>query len=376
GSGGGSSIRFFGRGDRNDLDDSNDDSGAKSSDKTSVVDVSDTTATPVTKSKPELKTPKDVSSVYSTDSNNAGDKAAIKTTDTDDAADKDTIKLSSKLVNLNVRVSDQKGHIISGLKKEDFTVYEEGVSQSIVHFEPNTAPVKLLLLLDLSGSTQKKIKLMKKSAMKFVDSLNPNDQIAVATFTRQFTVVSDFTADHKSAKDRIDHLKNHGAGTAYYDAMWKALNMFRNSTDSRKAIVVLTDGVDNSLSSPEHNPTKHRFDQVLSRMSEDDITIYPIYLDTEAEVVGHRGGDSHEDYATARKQLTEVSEETGGVLFKAARAEDLNGVYQQVAAELHTLYTIAYAPNMSAEKGQWRKVIVKLNQPGTVARTRRGYISK
>jgi len=86
--------------------------------------------------------------------------------------------------------------------------------------------------------------------------------------------------------------------------------------------------------------------------------------------------DSHEDYATAIQQLQEIAEQTGGMMFKAARVEDLDGVYQKVAAELHTLYTVAYAPNTTADKGQWHKITVKLERTGTVARTRKGYFSR
>jgi len=361
---------------RGNSDDEDDSSDKTDKDKSATLDdiITGSANTPV-KSKPVLNDPRN-STAETGDAKSEGDKSTNKDNVDDPVADKDAIKLSTRLVNLNVKVLDQQGRVLSGLKQEDFKVFEEDISQEIVHFEPNTAPVKLVLLLDFSGSTEKKVKLMKKTAKKFVDSLNPGDQIALATFTTWFTLGCDFTTDHKLLKDRIDNLKIRGFGTAYYDAMWKTLNMFRQAGDSRQAIVVLTDGVDNSIGNPRRMPAGHPFPDLLSRIEEGNTTIYPIYLDTEQEVVGHRGGDSHEDYAVARKQLAEIAEQTGGMMFKASRVEDLDGVYQKVAAELHTLYTVAYAPNTNPDKGQWHRITVKLERPGTVARTRKGYFSR
>jgi VWFA-related protein len=143
--------------------------------------------------------------------------------------------------------------------------------------------------------------------------------------------------------------------------------------DKRKAVVVLTDGVDNSLSSDEYEP-RHPFDELLARVTRDDVTIYPIYFDTEYEVtVKRRGQDSHESYVAARKQLQQVADDTGGTLFKAERAEDLEGVYERVASELHTLYSVAYSPKDKDYDGQWRNVSVKLKTRPGAARTKRGY---
>jgi len=286
------------------------------------------------------------------------------------------IRLEGRLVNLNVKATDRAGRIVPDLKKEDFLVFEDGVQQEVTHFEPITAPVNLVLLLDLSGSTEGKMKVLKKAARKFIDSLSRGDRIAVAAFTRRFYLISSFTTDYELLKDRIDDIENRHSGTAYYDAMWAALDLFDAVKETRKAIVVLTDGVDNSLSDPWRWSTRHNFDELLMRVAEEDVTIYPIYLDTEYEMVVKRGQDNHEAYAKARKQLEAVADETGGMLFRADRIEDLEGVYQRVASELRTLYSLAYSPYNSQNDGRWRKISVKVNRAGVVARTRRGYYAK
>lgn len=288
------------------------------------------------------------------------------------------LKLEARLVNLNVKVTDAGGKTLPALRKEDFIIYEDDVRQDVAYFEPVTAPLNIVLLLDLSGSTEHKIKVMKKAAQKFVDSLKPTDRIAVAGFTRRFFIISNFTTDHKLLKDRIGDIKNRHSGTAYYDAMWATLDLLDEAKATRKSIVVLTDGVDNSLDHPDDSEfdPKHRFDELLARIEEADATIYPIYLDTEYETIGQGGRNGHVAYITARKQLETIAEQTGALMFKAERAEDLEGVYQQVAAELHSLYSMAYTPSMVRTDGKWRKIGIAVNLPGARVRTKKGYYAK
>src|SRR5947209_20012346 len=129
-------------------------------------------------------------------------------------------------------------------------------------------------------------------------------------------------------------MKMRSGDTNHYDAMWSSLNMLRQAHGQRKAIVVMTDGVDNNIDEGSQRGSHHTFAEMLERIQEEDVTVYPIYLDTEAEMVSHNSSSGHEDYAMARKQLAAVAEESGGLLFKAARAEDLEGVYPRVASEL------------------------------------------
>ena len=299
------------------------------------------------------------------------DSAHIRSSD-------EAIKLEARLVNVLVKVTDAGGKTLPLLKKDDFVIFEDNVQQDISYFEPVTAPLHLVLLLDLSGSTEKKMKVLKKAAQKFVDSLKPTDTIAVAGFTRRFFVISNFTTDHKLLKDRIDDIKNRHSGTAYYDAMWSTLDLLEEARATRKAIVVLTDGVDNSLDHPndEDLASKHSFSELLERVEEADATIYPIYLDTEYETIGRGGRSGHDAYVTARKQLEALADQTGAVMFKAERAEDLEGVYQQVAAELHSLYSLAYAPKSLTRDGAWKKIGVSVNLPGARLRAKRGYYAR
>ena len=324
--------------------------------------------------KPDLNNEANSSGLKSMPASNAG---APTRADGIGAAE-DVIKLEARLVNLNVKITDADGKTLPALRKEDFVVLEDDVRQDVSYFEPVTAPLNIVLLLDLSGSTEHKIKVIKKAAQKFVDSLKPADRIAVAAFSKRFFIISNFTTDHKLLKDRIGDIKNRHSGTAYYDAMWATLDLLDEANTTRKAIVVLTDGVDNSLDHPdsaEFDP-RHGFDDLLARSVEADATIYPVYLDTEYETIGAGGRNGHEAYVTARKQLQALAEQTGAMMFKAERAEDLEGVYQQVAAELHSLYSMAYAPKIVRKDGKWRKITIAVDLQGVRVRTKRGYFAR
>lgn len=290
--------------------------------------------------------------------------------------------IDTKLVNLNAKALNAAGKPILTLTKDDFTLYENNVKQTIEHFSPVTAPLNLVLLLDFSGSTEKKKNVIKDAAKKFVDSLGPNDRVAVAAFARRFYLKTSFIADKKELKKIIGDMKIPSSGTRYYDAMWSSLDLFKQSPGARNAIVVLTDGVDNTIMDPDEYDTKHQFEELLGRIAEDDVTIYPMYLDTEYEMVVKRNGgnDKHEHYAIARKQLSQVAERSGGLLFHVAKIEDLNGVYDRVATELKTLYSIAYSSSLddgsAKPKKEWRAIKLDVNQAGAMARTKGGYYTK
>jgi VWFA-related protein len=327
---------------------------------------------------PIIKTSGFVTANEKSDQNSAttGPSETATVTAKPDSAGLDVVKIDSRMVNLNVKVTDSTGKLIPDLRKEDFEVFENNVRQEVVQFEPVTSPVNVVLLLDLSGSTHDRWKMIKKAAKKFIETLNPNTPIAVAAFTRRFLLVSDFTLDKKLLKDRVDDTKNLRSGTAFYDATWSTLDLFKEVKERRKAIVVMTDGVDNSISSDEYE-ARHPFDELLARITQDEVTIYPIYFNTEFEVtVKMHGQDTHESYLIARKQLQTIADETGGTLFRAERAEDLEGVYQRVASELQTLYSVSYNPADKNFDGKWRNVGVTVNRSQVAARTKRGFYAR
>jgi VWFA-related protein len=303
--------------------------------------------------------------------------------------DPDSIHLEARLVNLNVKATDRNGSSLSALKKEDFRISEDGVAQDIFYFEPVSAPINLVLLLDLSGSTRDSRKVMIETAKKFIDSLGPQDRVAIAAFTRKFILASDFTADKKQLKNAVEKMKKIEGGTAFYDGMWSTLELLRRAKDSRKAVVVLTDGVDESLLESDPEPTTHSFDELLARVAEEDATIYPIYLNTDearllAELKDPLTSERRRErverrlkpHKIAHKQIDMLAEESAGTVFVAEGEKDLDNVYQRVAAELRLIYTLAYAPKTTTRDGKFKKIEVSTTREGAVVKTRRGYLAR
>src|SRR5262245_9696613 len=232
---------------------------------------------------PALRNASPFSSQNESASSDSGNKSAAgpkppTLIDPNDPPVADIIKIDSRLVNLNVRVTDSAGKLIPNLSQADFQIFENNIEQQVVRFEPVTSPVSVVLLLDASGSTKEHWKIIKKAAKKFIETLSPNTPIAVAAFTRRFMVICDFSCDRQTLKERIDKTKNLSSGTAFYDATWSTLNLFKEMKEQRKAIVMMTDGVDNSLSDEEYEP-KHPFDELFARIRQDEVNIYPIYID-------------------------------------------------------------------------------------------------
>src|SRR5262249_18012020 len=295
------------------------------------------------------------------------------------AADREegSIVLNSSLVNVNVSVTDRAGKSLSNLKKEEFRVFENGELQNVEFFAPATAPFNLVLLLDLSGSIYDKADVVKSAALHFLDVLGPQDRVAVITFTRTVQVISPLTRDHGLLRLLIKSIQRPEGGTAFYEALWFALTeTLRGTQGQRNAIVVMSDGVDNSLD--RFNPARTRisFDQLAHRLEESDCIVFPVYLDTEYEEVFERGNTSAEVYAIARDQLQRIAELTGGQVFTAKQPRDLSGVYTQVAASLRTVYSIGYYPTHPERDGTYRRVRVQVGRQDAAVRARRGYYAR
>jgi len=287
----------------------------------------------------------------------------------------DAITLEAPLVNVNVSVTDEYGKAVADLRKEDFVIYEDGVQQQITHFAPVTAPFDLALLLDVSGSTESKLGVIRRAAQAFVDMLGPDDRMAVFAFARRVYPIAPFTNDRVLLKQRIQAIRG-GGGTAFYDALWHVLTEVERRPGRRRAIVVMTDGVDNSIRQPWLYPTDHTFEELLARVQESDVLIYPIYLDTEYEVVVRQRRESPMSYAVARRQLLALAEHSAGTLYRADTVEDLEGVYQRIADELRTIYSLAYSPTNATRDGKWRTIRVKVLRPGVRVKARRGYYAR
>jgi VWFA-related protein len=291
----------------------------------------------------------------------------------------ETIRIDSDLVDLKVSVLGFAANAPAPLlEQKDFVVLEDGVPQEIRFFEAADAPFDLVLLLDLSGSNSKNLKMIRNSAKRFVDAARDVDRIALVTFTDQPALYSTFSLDRKKLKKSIDQMDEAIGGTNFWDSFdWvlKDLVGHRDGT-RRNAVVVMTDGIDNALPDVPGPGSKLPFDSLLDNIRNSETIIFPIYLDTEEENV-RRYHVPREAYAQAREQLGQIATMCGTSVYRAAKLKDLDTVYAQVVRDLTTVYSIGYRPTNKSLDGKWRAVEVQLlNRPELFARTKRGYYAK
>src|SRR6478736_5480677 len=158
----------------------------------------------------------------------------------------DVVRTETSLVQLNIGVVDKQGRAITSLTRGDFVVYEDGVKQSIQHFEPVEAPFSLVLMLDMSGSTVNFRQQLKLASQRFLDALAPDDRVAVIQFNKGVKSLTGFTTDRQKTGYAIE-IANGAGETHFYEALKYALKELEKEGQRRKAIVVLTDGLDTNL---------------------------------------------------------------------------------------------------------------------------------
>jgi VWFA-related protein len=292
----------------------------------------------------------------------------------------ETIRVDADLVDLNVTILNRDRHRIVGqLEQKDFKILEDGSQQDITFFSSAETPFDLVLLIDLSGSTAEKIKLIRSTATSFVEATRPSDRVAIATFSDVIEIVSPMTMDRNDLKARIKKISKPKGGTNFWDSLRYVLETILSPERNvrRSAVVVMTDGVDNALPDVFGPGSTTEFNQLLAMVSKSDSIVIPIYLDTEREMVGNHFNYSALAYQIARKQLASIARESGGMAYYASKVEDLKDVYQQVVRDLSTVYSIGYLPTNKNRNGAWRLIDVELaGRPELIARTKRGYFAK
>jgi VWFA-related protein len=287
----------------------------------------------------------------------------------------DVVTIDTNLVNLNVSVFDHRSNKPKLLAPRDFAVFDNGAPQEISFFAAADTPFDLVLLLDLSGSTAKKIELIRKSAKRFVDATRPGDRIAVVTFTAEVQTVAKLTEDRAALKESIDGIQKPVGGTNFWDALMFVLDHIAIQSrveHRRSAVVAMTDGVDNALPGVYGDGSRSTFEQLLENVRRLNTIIIPVYLDTEKE--SNPQSTPPLAYAMAREQLVSLALESGNVVYRAARLRDLNRVYDQVIHDLGTVYSIGYRPVKRLRDGTWHTVTLHLiDHPELEVRTKRGY---
>jgi VWFA-related protein len=306
----------------------------------------------------------------------------------------DVVRVETNLVQLNVGVVDRQGRAVTNLSRNDFVVYEDDVRQPIVNFEPATAPFSLVLLLDMSGSTLTFRSTLKQTALRFIDALGPGDRVAVIAFNAKVETLTKFTSDGRKIADAIDIADGKGE-THLYQALRHSLEELATEGKRRKAIVVLSDGIDTEMrkldrAAAENARTNEEaiasikpeasasLNAVLNAADRQGVTIYPLALPSgDPKRLAFPDPKQIAIYTSARTRMQTLADRTGGRLNIIRRLEDMGFLYVEVAADLRTLYSVGYQPTGSrARDGRWRKIRIEVARPELIARTRPGYFAQ
>ena len=305
----------------------------------------------------------------------------------------DVIRTETSLVQLNIGVVDKQGRPITSLTQNDFAVYEDGVKQSIQHFQPVDAPFSLVLMLDMSGSTSHFRQQLKLASQRFLDALAPEDRVAVVQFNAKVKSLAGFSTDRLKSAYAIEIAD--GAGeTHFYEALRFALKELDKEGQRRKAIVVLTDGLDTSMRNsdrstltnartneealatidPHSNP---ELKNVLASADRQGVTIFPLALPSgDPKRLPLQTPNIVGIYAAARARLQSLADRTGGRLNEIDRLQYMAQLYREVAANLRTLYTVRYQPPGERIRGKWHEIKVEVVKTDLTVRTKPGYYAR
>ncbi len=293
-----------------------------------------------------------------------------------DITEGDVIRVDSQLVTLNISVIDRgTNRGVVGLGQSDFKLFEDGDEQRVVQFESSSAPFDLILLIDLSGSTREVVKLIRAAALRFVAAARPADRIGVITFAGEATVISPLTADREVLRQRIETIDTARGDTKLYDATNFAMDEVLKESKKlrRSAIVLMSDGLDGTLPGISGQQGSRRsYQETLRNIQEFDGVLYTLWLNTEYEAMSPLDTQP-EAFDAGHDRMKEMADAGGGVFYEVERLTDLAGAYEQVVADLGTMYSLAYRPSNSTRDGRWRAIKIKVDRTNAVPRGKRGY---
>jgi len=278
------------------------------------------------------------------------------------------IKIPTEMVQLDVKVTDQKGLPVFGLTKGDFAVYEDKVSQHIESVSREETPVSIGLVIDTSNSMRTKLYTVSEAALRLIKQMRPDDEAFLAQFKTEAELVQEFTSDRRELEEALKSLYTSG-GTALLDAIIATADHAQEKGKRRrKALIVITDGLEKNSSAKEK--------KVAEVMKEDEVQVYLVgFLDGEES--GSFFGRS--PAKKAKELLIRLAEDSGGHAFFPRDLNETPAIAAQIAKDLRSQYVISYYPHNDRRDGTFRTVRVVVDHGDNrklIARTRQGYYAR
>jgi len=316
--------------------------------------------------------------------------------------DNGVIRIETNIVTMPVSVLDRDGRFISGLQKNDFKIFEDGVEQKVDYFQSVEQPFTVVLLIDVSPSTQFKIEEIQNAAIAFINQLRPGDRVMVISFDEDVHVLCSPTNDRYTLRNAIREAE-FGDGTSLYEAVDFVINQQLRQIQGRKAVVLFTDGVDTTS-------RRASFESTLAQTDEIDSLFYTVRYDTSRDVNGgysqwpsgggRRGGrgggtwpdifgqilggsggswgrggmGSQGDYAKGKQYLEMLAQNSGGREFEAQSIYNIDSAFSGIAEELRRQYSLGYYPEKVGNPGDRKQIRIRVMRPGVVVRAKNYYV--
>lgn len=301
----------------------------------------------------------------------------------DKASDRPLPTFQTRVVAVAVPVvaSNRQGAPVSGLSAADFVVFEDDVPQRIERVTAESEPFTAALVMDTSYSMLPRLAEVKAAASAFVEALRPEDRALAVTFDSRPWLVCDVTGDKDALRSAIAHLQPFGALTRVHDALDLVTGERLEKIAGRKALVVLTDGMDVGSQVASAG-------SVMARLEAANVPVYPVQFESgESRKISRSPEPARQDAATtperyfdriisfdhAREYLAQLARNTGGLLLPASTPDAIVQAFRRAADDVRSQYVLYYYPTNQAQDGTFRRIRVEVSRPGVSVRARAGY---
>ncbi|MFT3744516.1 MAG: VWA domain-containing protein [Pyrinomonadaceae bacterium] len=332
-----------------------------------------------------------------------GNKPTTSATPPPTPEDDEIIKVETNLVTMPVSVLDRDGRFISGLQQKDFKIFENGVEQKLDYFQSVEQPFNVILLIDVSPSTQFRIEEIQNAAITFVEQLRPADKVMVVAFDQHVQVMCQPTNNRAVLRGAIQQAQ-FGDGTSLYEAVDYVIQQQLRNIQGRKAVVLFTDGVDTTS-------RRANYDSTLKDTEEVDALFYTIRYDTSRNGYGGSnrpmprtgrggrvtmgdilgailsggnvnmgggrgggGGANAGEYERGRQYLEALAVNSGGRSFEAESMYNVDAAFAGIAEELRRQYSLGYYPEAVGKVGDRKQIKIRVMRPNVVVRAKNSYV--
>ena len=268
-------------------------------------------------------------------------------------------------------VYDAEGNLVSGLTKDEFTLFEDKLEQQITSFAQMDVPSTVGIVLDSSGSMRSKMPMVEEAMNLFLDQNNPENELYLVRFDDEVELEEDFTQEVEDIRDAIGNVVIRG-GTALYDAIYLSTEKSRHGNEPRRVVLIFTDG--------EDKDSFYTHEELIDKVRESDTLVYIVaFLDSELSEKGGFFGVFKSQKSKIEEQINAIADETGGKAFFPKEVSALNPIFESIAHDLKKQYRLAYISSNPEENGEWRRIDVRLTsakQKELKVRAKRGYYAE